>query len=284
MPARNFFASGGIGALLVLFLCIFQVTATDVDHGHQRHPRQFGGRGGGGRMAAGGRPGGGAGGRPAGAYGGPWNQRTWYSTLSKRFDEVPIDDDRGIHTEEFLDASQSLPSFFDLLGQIAFRPARIDNEQNLQKIRDRFNGNRDNAGTLQRLVQNEKDSGVGYQGSASEALLWLSRTLEFTAKSLRKDLEDNRDSSPDDSNPRKPLSDAFKHTYPETLKRFHNDFQQALFSSSWGLVPSRQTFYRRLAADDSSEAAVEDTEKWVSALERIVDILKDFINKDESRW
>ncbi|KPI38010.1 Pleckstrin homology domain-containing family A member 8 [Cyphellophora attinorum] len=287
MHVRNILASGGLAAkLFVLFLCVFQVAA-EADHGAPRHPREFVARGRPGgqpqRPASGGSA---SAARPAGAagpYNGPWHQRTWYSTLRKRFDEVPVDGDNGIHTEEFLDASQSLPSFFDLLGQVAFRPARIDNEQNIKKIRDYFNGHRDQAGTLQKLVQNEKNSGVSYTGSASEALSWLARTLDFTVKSLRKDLDDNKNSPPDDANPKKPLSEAFKKSYPDTLKMYHNDYQKALFAASWDLVPARRTFYQRLAADDSAQAASEDTEKWVSALEKINDILS-FVNQPQNRW
>ena len=286
MQARSLLLSSGLAAkLLVLLFCILHFTTAEAEHGHQRHPRQFGGRGGARGANTGARGGGGgAAQRPGGfRYAGPWHQSTWYSTLRKRFDEVGVDDDQGIHTEEFLDAAQSLPNFFDLLGKIAFRPARIDNEQNIQKIRNRFNDRRDNAGTLQRLVRDEKDNGVGYGGSASESLLWLSRTLDFTAKSLRKDLEDNRNRSPNDP-PEKPLSEAFKSTYPQTLKQYHNDVQRALFEASFSAIPSRKTFYQRLAAQDSAQAAVEDTDKWVTALERISGILSGFIENGEWRW
>lgn len=269
----------------VLMLCIFGVTAQDGEHGHQRHPRQFGGRGGG-RGGMGGRPNmmaaGGGGGGGGWRYGGPY-RNTWYSTLSKRFDEVNVDNDQ-IRTGDFLEAAQSLPSFFDLIGQIAFRPARIDNAQNIQKIRGWFDGHQGDADTLQRLVQNEKDNGVGYGGSATEALLWLSRTLDFTAASLRRDFEENKNVSPDDPKPRQSLSEAFKKTYPETLAHHHNEVQRQLFTQSLNFVPRRKEFYRRLAAGDSTQAALEDTEKWVAALETIVRILNDFMNRPESRW
>jgi hypothetical protein len=134
---------------------------------------------------------------------------------------------------------------------------------NIQKIRDRFNGHQDDSRTVQRLVRNEHENGIGYSGSAAEALLWLTRSLDFTAQALRKDLNDNRDVPPDSNNPRLPLSDAFRDVYPNTLAQYHNGVQQSLFGAAWMSVPRRRDFYRRLAADDSTQAAVEDGEVGV---------------------
>ena len=289
MQIRTLFAPRSLAALLLVSLiCISSVTATS-DHGKMRHPRQFpGGRGGNARVeensAGGGRPAYAGGGSQAGRYNRPWHQRTWFSQLTRRFDEVSITPNREILTQEFLQAAESLPSFFDLLSNIAFNPARTDNAANIQKIRNRYNAAPASSGTLQALVRNEKSSGVTYSGSAAEALLWLTRTLDFGAQSLRKDLNNNNGVSPNDPNPRKPLSEAFSSAYSGTLSQYHNAYQRSLFSAAWWLVPYRQDFYRRLAAQDTSEAAVDDTDKWVAALEERVAILNDFLRKPEAKW
>lgn len=281
-------SSSGSAQVFVLLLCVSSVIATS-EHGHMHHPRQWGNtRGGaagrGGAVNVGGKPAiAQGGGGPMARFGGPYRQ-TWFGQLQKRFDDVPIDADRGIHTPDFLDATQSLPMFFSLLGQVGFYPARTDNEANIQRIRNRYNAAQGDSGTLQSLVRKEKNDGIAYSGSAAEALLWLTRTLDFTAQSLRKDLNDNKNVSPDDPNPRKPLSEAFQKTYPGTLQQYHNSYQRTLFNAAWTLVPRRADFYRRLAADDTSQSAVEDTEKWVAALESVVNILKDFMNSPDSRW
>lgn len=197
---------------------------------------------------------------------------------------MAIEGDRGIQTLDFLDAAQSLPTFFGLLGQVGFFAARSDNEANIRKIRNRYYAAPGDSGTLQSLVRKERNAGVAYTGSASEALLWLTRTLDFTAQALRKDLNDNKNVSPNDPNPRKPLSQAFSNTYPGTLQQYHESWQRTLFSAAWTMIPRRAEFYRKLAADETSEAAVEDTEKWVAAMEAIVNILKDFTNSPDSRW
>jgi hypothetical protein len=124
----------------------------------------------------------------------------------------------------------------------------------------------------------------GILRSAAEALLWLTRSLDFTAQALRKDLNNNRDVPADSNNPRLPLADAFRDVYPNTLAQYHNGVQQSLFGAAWTAVPRRRDFYRRLAADDTTQAAVNDTEKWVSALEERVRILKDFMSSGDSHW
>ncbi|KAK5936664.1 hypothetical protein PMZ80_011129 [Knufia obscura] len=292
--------------LVVGILLICNIAAA-FDYSHVKHPRQFlkrvprieinipggntpnrggggrdgggrdGGRGGGDRDYAGGRGG-------MRGYDGPWHQGSFFGRQSKKFDDVPIDGDNGIHTSEFLDAAQALPSLIDVLDTATFLPASQDSLNNIQKIRKRYQAAQGSSGTLQKLVQSEKDAKVSYSGSASEALLWLTRGLDFTAQSLRNDLKDNKDIPADSSSPKKPLSDAFKKTYPGTLKRFQSGTQQAAFGAAWSLVPDRRDFYRKIGQSDSSQAGLEDTEKWVTALENIVGILNGFIEKPESRW
>jgi hypothetical protein len=254
--------------------CFVGVIATS-EHGHTHHPRYRGaGRGAEATAASGGQ---------TARFGDVYGQ-TWFGQLQTRFDDVPIDGNRGIHTSEFLDAAGSLPSFLGLLGQVGFYPARTDAQANIQKIQNRYNFAQADSETLQSLVRKEKKDGVAYSGSAAEALLWLTRTLDFTAKALRKDLNDNKNVSPDNPNPRKPLSDAFQKTYADTLERYHGSWQKMLFGAAWTMVPRRPDFYRRLAAGDSTQAAVDDTEKWVSALEDIVTTLRYFAVGPDAHW
>lgn len=272
--------------VLVVLLCAWSVIANS-QHGYMHHPRQLGRGGGGGGRGGGGGGGGGRGGGgrsgPAARYGGNYRQ-TWFAQQQTRFDDVPIDNNKGIGTDDFLDAASSLPSFLNLLSVTGFNPARSDSDANIQKIRNRYNAAQGDSGTLQSLVRKEKNDRVSYSGSAAEALLWLTRTLDFTAQALRRDLNDNKNISPDDPNPKKPLSEAFQKAYPGTLQQYHNTLQRTLFSGAWTLVPRRAAFYQSLAGDETSQIAVEDTEKWVAALENIVNILKDFMNSPDSRW
>jgi hypothetical protein len=53
---------------------------------------------------------------------------TWLDTLKMSFVDVPIytNGDNGISTTEFLEASESLTTLFDLLGSVAFGPVKSD--------------------------------------------------------------------------------------------------------------------------------------------------------------
>jgi hypothetical protein len=105
--------------LIALCLCLQEVAAVS-DHGSVLHPRQFrGGRGGGGRPQGG----------PLAGARGQYNRFTWFGQLKKRFDDVPIVEDQGIATPEFLDAADSLPAFFAMLGNGALVSAEPDRSQ-----------------------------------------------------------------------------------------------------------------------------------------------------------
>ncbi|OQU96277.1 hypothetical protein CLAIMM_02384 [Cladophialophora immunda] len=62
--------------------------------------------------------------------------KTWFDTHKVHFDDVPLSDDGGISTLEFLDASEATTTLFDLLGSVAFTPVKNDMMGNVTKLRD----------------------------------------------------------------------------------------------------------------------------------------------------
>ncbi|KAK2741141.1 hypothetical protein FQN57_005743 [Myotisia sp. PD_48] len=180
---------------------------------------------------------------------------TWFDTLKRSFDDVPIDDanDNLISTTEFLEAAEALTTLFgnDLLG-------------NVKKIRDRQLAAPADSETLQALVTNELKSG---KPVASGGLVWLVRGLDFTAQSLRQNL----------SAPSEELSASFRAAYSCTLKEHHNFMVKPLFSAAMSATPYRKDFYARLGEDQAKiQAAME---KEVAALEKVVAILKEFLKR-----
>ncbi|EER38624.1 conserved hypothetical protein [Histoplasma capsulatum H143] len=107
---------------------------------------------------------------------------TWFDTLTRGFDAVPVADDNAISTSEFLEAAESLTTLFDLLGSVAFTPVKNDLLGNIKKIRDRQLAAPAESETLQALVLNEIKA---KKNTASVGFLWLVRGLDFTAKALR---------------------------------------------------------------------------------------------------
>ncbi|OJD15435.1 hypothetical protein AJ78_04310 [Emergomyces pasteurianus Ep9510] len=191
---------------------------------------------------------------------------TWFDTLKRGFADVPVSDDNSIPTTEFLEAAESLTTLFDLLGSVAFTPVKNDLLGNIKKIRDRQLAAPAESETLQALVLNELKA---KKVNASGGLLWLLRGLDFTSKALRHNI-----SFPNDE-----LSASFRAAYGDTLKPYHNFLVKPIFVAAMGATPYRKDFYAKLGDDPAKcQAALELS---TSSLERIVSILKEFLQTPE---
>ncbi|KAG5292354.1 HET-C2 protein [Histoplasma ohiense] len=191
---------------------------------------------------------------------------TWFDTLKRGFDAVPVADDNAISTSEFLEAAESLTTLFDLLGSVAFTPVKNDLLGNIKKIRDRQLAAPAESETLQALVLNEIKA---KKNTASVGFLWLVRGLDFTAKALRHNI-----SFPSDE-----LSTSFRAAYGDTLKPHHNFLVKPIFVAAMGATPYRKDFYAKLGNDPAKcQAALELS---TASLEKIVSILKEFLETPE---
>jgi hypothetical protein len=208
--------------------------------------------------------------------------QTWFDTLKTHFSDVPIDSDQGIATEQFLSAAESTTSLFDLLGSVAFTPVKNDMNGNVKKVRERFLANPTTSTTLQSLCKTELAS---KSHTATEGLLWLVRGLDFTAQALRHDLTANAGVAANEVKPKSELADSFRAAYKGTLAPHHGFMVKPIFSAAMSATPYRKDFYHKLAgAQVSPEGLAEAVEKWVSALEQRVAILKAFLNSKEAKW
>ncbi|KAF3942263.1 hypothetical protein ABW19_dt0203326 [Dactylella cylindrospora] len=189
---------------------------------------------------------------------------TFFDTLKLSFKGVTITSD-GVNTTEFLTASESLVTLFDLLGAAAFGPVKSDMNGNIKKIRDRQNEALAVSTTLQQLVLAER---AEKKKTATEGLLWLLRGLDFTAKALRHNVD----------NPTEELTTSFNHSYEGTLKKHHNFIVKGIFSVALKATPYRSDFMVKLGGvDDKSAAKVnKQLTDWLEALENAVGILQKF--------
>ncbi|KAL4783186.1 glycolipid transfer protein domain-containing protein [Aspergillus varians] len=196
---------------------------------------------------------------------------TWFDTIKKSFADVPVDaaNDNGISTTEFLEAAESLTTLFDLLGSAAFSPVKSDLTGNIKKVRDRQLAAPGESETLQALVLNELKT---KKHVATEGLVWLVRGLDFTAQSLRHNID----------NASKELSESFRDAYGNTLKKHHSFIIKPIFSAAMSATPYRKDFYAKLGSDDAKVKAA--LEREVAALEERVAILKSFQDRKEAKW
>lgn len=196
---------------------------------------------------------------------------TVLDTFKKSFVDVKLDAEKNnaIPTDDFLDASESLTTMFDLLGSVAFSPVKSDLLGNVKKLRERRLAAPAESETLQELVINELKT---KKHVATEGLLWLTRGLEFTCVALSQNV----------AKPAEELSDSFRGAYSVTLKPHHGFLVKPLFSAAMSACPYRKDFYTKLGAD--ADQVIAQLRPYLSALDKIVAILKEFLASKEAKW
>lgn len=98
------------------------------------------------------------------------------------------------------------------------------------------------------------------------------RGLDFTAQGLRENL----------SKPSSELSESFRSAYANTLKPHHSFMVKPIFSAAMSATPYRKTFYANLG--DDQERVNKELDAWLTSLEKIVSILKEFQGRKEAKW
>ncbi|KAK4034030.1 glycolipid transfer protein domain-containing protein [Parachaetomium inaequale] len=196
---------------------------------------------------------------------------TYLDTFKGSFTKVPIDAENAnaISTTEFLDAAESLTTMFDILGSVAFSPVKKDMMGNVEKLRKRQLAAPLESQTIQDLVRNELKT---KSHTATEGLLWLVRGLEFTCIALSQNL----------ANHEHELSESFRSAYGVTLKPHHSFLIKPVFSAAMSACPYRKDFYSKLGSDD--EKVKEELRQYLEALDKIVAILKAFLESKDAKW
>ncbi|RDA87405.1 hypothetical protein CP532_7025 [Ophiocordyceps camponoti-leonardi (nom. inval.)] len=196
---------------------------------------------------------------------------TIVQTFKTSFVDVPIDADKGnaVATTPFLDAAESLTTIFDVLGSVAFSPVKSDMMGNIKKVRDRQLAAPAESENVQDLCRNELKE---KKHTATEGLLWLVRGLEFTCIALSKNLAQTSEE----------LADSFRGAYGQTLKPHHSFIVKPIFSAAMSACPYRKDFYAKLGSDQ--DKVKEDLRVYLMSLEKIVGILKGFLDSKEAKW
>ncbi|KAM0273975.1 hypothetical protein ACHAQH_008067 [Verticillium albo-atrum] len=196
---------------------------------------------------------------------------TIVDTFKKSFVDVPVDAEKNnaIATAEFLEATEALTTIFDVLGSVAFSPVKTDMLGNVKKIRDRLLAAPAESLDLQSLVRAEIAT---KKHVAAEGLLWLTRGLEFTSIALSKNV----------ANSSEELADSFRAAYSTTLKPHHSFIVKPIFSAAMSATPYRKDFYAKLGSDEAKVAS--DLRTYLASLEKIVAILKAFLETKDAKW
>lgn len=78
------------------------------------------------------------------------------------------------------------------------------------------------------------------------------------------------------------LSASFRSAYGSTLKPHHSFMVKPIFSAAMSACPYRKDFYEKLGEDQEKVAA--ELRVWLAALEKIIAILKAFLDRKEAKW
>jgi hypothetical protein len=165
---------------------------------------------------------------------------------------------------------------------VAFNPVKNDMTGNIAKVRTRYLAHPLLSKTLQGLVRSELSQ---KQHKATEGLLWLTRGLDFTAQALRQDLLSNSGILANEEKPNQELADSFRASYKATLAPYHSFLVKPVFNLAMSATPYRKDMYAKIVGEGVDPVvAQEQMEKWVTALEERIRILKEFMGSKEAKW
>lgn len=198
---------------------------------------------------------------------------TFFSVMSPSFMDMKLHEDGGIPVQPFLGCCRSLVPIFDKFNVTAFAPVKMDFQGNIRKIQQKFSTRPADFSTLQRIVSAEIKSRQNHlSSSATVALLWMKRGLEFIREIFREML----DGQPD-------LSLAVNNAYSRSLKPFHGWVIRGVFAVAVKALPYKEDFIIQLRADGSSgegsiflQSVMDDLDVYSTALDVVLRILNDF--------
>ena len=156
--------------------------------------------------------------------------------------------------KEFLGASDGVRSFLSSLGPTLFSPVTSDIKGNIDKLNNFFQNNPECL-TLGQILQKEKNLyGDSLDGKvASDALLWLSRGLDFVLLFLTLWIQDQASGVKSDD-----LSNYFRTAYEMTLKPYHSWIVQKVVNVIMAATPSREDILSCLTKDADQTLSEED--------------------------
>uniref|UniRef100_A0A914XIH7 Glycolipid transfer protein domain-containing protein n=1 Tax=Plectus sambesii TaxID=2011161 RepID=A0A914XIH7_9BILA len=155
-----------------------------------------------------------------------------------------LDTNNDIPTEQFISACNGIAEFVGFLGT-AFTPVKNDIAGNVLKVKTKYNLDRENCSTVQKLVETDLSQHGGRMGIPTEGLLWLKRGLEFMLELLTLMVSDYKESK--DKKKTENLVQTIRKAYEMTLKRHHGFVSKQLFKLVIHAAPYRKDILKAVA-------------------------------------
>ncbi|XP_025082717.1 pleckstrin homology domain-containing family A member 8-like isoform X1 [Pomacea canaliculata] len=201
---------------------------------------------------------------------------TFFSAMSTSFANVRLLDDNGVPVQPFLDACKELVPIFDKLNSTAFAPVKMDFSGNIRKIQQKHLSSAGSAAgflSLQSMVLSEvRLRQHTNSNSATVALCWLKRGLEFIREFLREICSGGPD-----------LSECASNAYGRTLKKYHGWVVRGVFAVAVKALPYRDEFLCHLAAEEIDtvdesflSSLMNDMEVYLQHMNNIILVISQF--------
>lgn len=198
---------------------------------------------------------------------------TFFTAAKSRFENIQLEADNGIPTKPFLSSCSSILPFLDVLGSTAFAPVKLDISGNIKKLEAKHETDPKAFVTLQNIVYQElKSNTCTAKNSATDALLWLKRALEFMQVFLSEVSRGEKD-----------LAVAAATAYGKTLRRYHGWVVRGVFALAVKAVPYRSDFLTSLGTTEQGLAphkdVIRDMKVCVEGLTRVTNIINQLYRK-----
>nr|XP_006815838.1 PREDICTED: pleckstrin homology domain-containing family A member 8-like [Saccoglossus kowalevskii] len=203
---------------------------------------------------------------------------TIFSNMKYSFTEMDLSENSSIPTAQFLEAFRNILPIFDALGSTTFAPVKMDILGNIRKLNQKYMTDTEGYASLQLIVGEEiQKNRTKVKNSATDALLWLKRALEYVYEFLHEIAEGEKD-----------LSAVASHAYSKSLKTFHGWVARGVFALVAKTVPYYEDFISLLAQSRADydhpnfeKYIMKDMRTYLKSVNTIITILNDFYTEND---
>lgn len=144
----------------------------------------------------------------------------------------------SLPTLRFLALSHLLVRVLDKIGP-TMAVLRLDVQRNIERLQELYLLDPATYSTLTGIVEKEVKEGTARKvDSCARAILWLARSMDFTAALLQRLEED----SAQQQQQQQSLAQLVEAAYEATLKPWHGWISSAACKIAWKLIPERKVF------------------------------------------
>ena len=179
-------------------------------------------------------------------------------------------------TLPFLGLSHLLLRLLDKIGP-TMAVLRLDVQRNIERLQELYLQDPSKYSILTAMVEKEADDGtVRKADSCARAILWLTRSMDFTVALLQRLEEEEKEEGSDQQS----LAQLVEAAYMVSLKPWHGWISSAACKIALKLIPERAIFVGWLMGENQSYSLLKvEIEKLVQLLQPFLDDIHSMLAK-----